>query len=69
MPAEIARPGRWQASIVELSEEALAARIEAIACYESQLSTFFRDHEDLVDSVSGYVRKVVGERLWRRIAP
>ncbi len=69
MPAGIDQTERWRASVIKLSEEALAARIEAIACYKSQLSTFFRDREDLIQSVSGYVRHVGGERLWRQIAP
>lgn len=69
MPADIAQEGRWRASIVELSGEALAARIEAIACYESQLSTFFRNRDELIHSVTGYVQRVGGERLWHQIAP
>jgi LmbE family N-acetylglucosaminyl deacetylase len=69
MPSDLGRQGCWQASTISISDEALAARIEAIARYESQLSTFFRDHEELVDSVTGYVQQVGGERLWRQIAP
>ncbi|MGD8804451.1 MAG: PIG-L family deacetylase [Chloroflexota bacterium] len=69
MPAEIVLEGRWRASTVPISDEALAARIEAIACYKSQLSTFFHDHEALIRSVSGYVHQVGGERLWHRIVP
>jgi LmbE family N-acetylglucosaminyl deacetylase len=69
MPAEIAQPGRWRESIIKLSEIALVARIEAIACYKSQISTFFSDHQDLIHSVAGQVQEVGGERLWRRIVP
>lgn len=69
MPDGINDNQLWQPSVISITDEALAARIEAIACYRSQLSTFFRDRQDLTDSVSRYVQKVGGERVWRRIAP
>jgi LmbE family N-acetylglucosaminyl deacetylase len=68
-PAELVQDGRWRSSVTELSGEALAARIEAIACYRSQLSTFFRDYDDLARSVAEYVQATGGERLWYQIAP
>lgn len=69
LPAEVADEHRWRSSIVRLSTTALSARIEAIACYRSQLSTFFRDDSDLAQSVTQYSREVGGERLWYQIAP
>lgn len=68
LPAEMAHSSQWQSSVIGLSTEALAARIEAIACYQSQLSTFFRDQEDLTRTVTHYVHEVGGERLWQHIA-
>ena len=68
MPGGLSKEDGWRSSIVEITDEALAARIEAIACYRSQLSTFFRDYEDMVRSVSQYVQAVGGERLWHQIA-
>jgi LmbE family N-acetylglucosaminyl deacetylase len=67
MPVGVDDEAAWRALIVALTGEALAARIEAITCYRSQLSTFFRDHDDLTRSVSNYVQEVGGERLWHRI--
>lgn len=67
LPVEVTQEGRWRSSIIALSSEALAARIEAIACYRSQLSTFFRDHDDLTRQVTEYVLEIGGERLWRRL--
>ena len=57
----------WRLQTIELSGEALAMRIEAIACYQSQLSTFFRDRQDLARQVSHYVQGVGGEQVWRQI--
>lgn len=58
---------RWQPTIISLSEAALEAKVKAIAAYESQLSTFFRDRDDMADAVRQYNHSVGGERLWRRI--
>ena len=69
MPADLTREDKWRSQIIELTDEALAMRIEATACYRSQLSTFFRDRDDLVRTVSGFVQNTGGERIWRQIAP
>ncbi len=69
MPVDIAGEDTWRSQIIELSDEALAMRIEATACYRSQLSTFFRDRHDLVHTVSNFVQNAGGERIWRQIAP
>jgi LmbE family N-acetylglucosaminyl deacetylase len=69
MPAGMTREDRWRSQTIELSDEALAMRIEATACYRSQLSTFFRNRDDLVRTVSGFVQNAGGERIWRQIAP
>ena len=68
MTRELSSDNIWRSSVVQLTEAALAARIEAIACYRSQLSTFFSGYEDIVRSVSQYAQEVGGERLWHRIA-
>lgn len=56
----------WQVDTITLSEDALAAKIEAINAFQSQLSTFFKDHHDLVTQVTTFAEKVGGERLWRQ---
>lgn len=54
----------WQSRIIPLSKNDLNAKIEAITCYQSQLSTFFNDQDDLVKQVAGYLVDIGGERLW-----
>jgi len=60
--------GAFQAKLVELDEAALAAKVRAIACYRSQLSTFFADEAEMAARVRAYAEVVVGdqtaERLW-----
>ena len=58
--------GRWRADVVRLEPANVEARIQAIACYRSQISTFFTDLEDLSAQVNRYVQKVGGERYWTR---
>jgi len=58
---------KWQPMTVAVEDDALAARIQAIACYGSQLSTFFDDYDDISRSVCEYLQKVGGERLWHHI--
>ncbi len=63
-----ARSPGARATRVELDEEALAAKISAIACYRSQLSSFFRDESEMAARVRAYA-KMTGngrpaERLW-----
>ncbi|MEM7132944.1 MAG: PIG-L family deacetylase [Chloroflexota bacterium] len=53
--------------IISLHEMDVSARIESIAQYESQLSTFFTGRDDLACQVSSFVQKVDGERTWQRV--
>ena len=62
----LARPWSWRCDTVALSDEALRARVEAIACYASQLGPVYADRDDLEKQVRAYARKVGGERLWVR---
>jgi len=65
--------GRWQAELVLLSEEALEARIAAIACYRSQLSTFWADVVEMAAAVRAFAEQIGGgrpaERYWRFTSP
>ena len=56
----------WQATTISLSEAAIQTKIEAVAAYESQLSTFFRDRADMEDVVRQYIQSSGGERVWHR---
>lgn len=55
----------WRAEVIALDAAALAAKCDAVAAYQSQLSTFFRDRAHLDAQVRGYAQTVGGERLWR----
>jgi hypothetical protein len=59
--------GDWQAQVVPLTATAVANKIEAVAAFQSQLSTFFNGRADLVAQITDYVQKVGGERLWYRL--
>lgn len=52
-----------------MSDIALAAKIKAIACHKSQISTFWRDTEAMAAAVREYAQQVglgaYAERLWR----
>ena len=66
--AEVVEDGAhtWEATTIALTEAALEAKIRAISAYESQLSSFFRNHEDLDTTVRQYDQMVGGERVWQR---
>lgn len=75
--------GEWSAETTWLTETALKAKIDAVAAYRSQLSSFFAGHDDLVAKLREEGRRVLaeteaagesgpkwavgGERLWRRV--
>jgi len=63
--AAIANDGAtWQSKTVPIPESAMIRKLEAIAAYDSQLSTFFLDRADLERQVRHYSQVVGGERNW-----
>jgi LmbE family N-acetylglucosaminyl deacetylase len=60
--------GRWRTNVVRLEAQDIEARVRAIACYRSQISTFFTDLADMSDQVHRHIQKVGGERYWKRIS-
>ncbi|HHY58778.1 MAG TPA: PIG-L family deacetylase [Chloroflexi bacterium] len=60
-------PTGWRPTVVPLTDADLAAKIEAILAFRSQLSTFFTDRADLERQVKGYAALVSGERVWRNM--
>lgn len=54
----------WQSKIVPLSKADTVTRIDAIAAFTSQFSTFFIDQADLEQQITSYVSQVGGERIW-----
>ena len=59
-----------QAKVVKLDEAALAAKVAAVECYRSQISTFYADEAEMAARVRAYAQAVgngqPAERLWRR---
>lgn len=58
----------WKALTVPLSEEALEAKIAAIACYRSQIGSFWADVEEMAAAVRGFAVRIgagrPAERYW-----
>jgi LmbE family N-acetylglucosaminyl deacetylase len=58
--------GQWKANSVPLSEKALQAKIAAIACYRSQISTFWASLTEMAAAVRAFAGRTDGsaERYW-----
>jgi LmbE family N-acetylglucosaminyl deacetylase len=54
----------WQSIITPLTEANWAAKVESIAAFRSQLSTFFVDKDDIRRQIGENGRLIGGERLW-----
>jgi hypothetical protein len=69
-PAPDAREAEWRSEVVELSEAALAAKINAFLCHRSQISTFYRDDDEAAQRLRAYALAVgqgqPAERFWRQ---
>ncbi len=61
----LGNPTLWSSEIVRLEPDNIQARIGAIACYQSQISTFFDDLEDLAQKVTLNISSIGGERYWK----
>lgn len=63
---------RWESELIELSDAALQARIEAFLRHRSQISTFYRDAEEVAQRLRAYASSIgpgrPAERYWRRAA-
>jgi len=59
---------QWRTELVPLSEEALKAKIAAIACYRSQISTFWTSLTEMSEAVRAFAEAVgdgrPAERYW-----
>lgn len=58
----------WQAQLIPLSPAAIAAKIQAIAAFASQFSSFFVDETDLTQKINEFATSIGGERVWRRVS-
>lgn len=59
-------PEAWQSLLFPLSEAAVAARIEAIGAYQSQLGVLFNGAEAMARLVREQIAVTGGERCWYR---
>jgi LmbE family N-acetylglucosaminyl deacetylase len=64
----------WRAELIFLDDEALAAKTVAVACYHSQISTFFTGTDELAKRLRDYAAIAGGgqkwaERYWHRTEP
>ncbi len=61
----------WASESIGLSEDALHAKIEAFLCHRSQISTFYRDDEEVRKRMRAYAKQVgagqPAERYWRKL--
>jgi len=61
--------GRWQEELAPLSEESLEARIAAIACYHSQISSFWAGAAEMAAAVRAFANRTgdgrLAERYWK----
>ncbi len=69
--AAVLEDGNWQDEIAPLAEREIAAKIAAIACYDSQISTFFSGLDEMASRLRAYAASVGGaspgaERYWRQ---
>jgi LmbE family N-acetylglucosaminyl deacetylase len=66
------KEGQWQPELAPLSEKALEAKTAAIACYRSQLGTFWADGTEMAAAVRAFTKRAgdgrIAERYWR-LAP
>ena len=57
------------AELIYLAEGDVCARVDAMACYESQLSSFWTSRQNLEESVRQFTSQVgqqaPAERIWR----
>ncbi len=62
----LASENEWQPQVISLTRQAIEIKVKAIACYRSQISTFFADLDDMAEQVIAHGRRIGGERVWRR---
>jgi LmbE family N-acetylglucosaminyl deacetylase len=63
---ELLEQAGWERVLFPVSEEGLQAWVEAVAAYESQISTFWADEEAMKAELQAYARQMGGVRLWRK---
>lgn len=59
-------PWRWRAQVVRLAPEDIRARCAATAAYVTQAEMLFAGVWQLEPKINRYIRRVGGERLWKK---
>jgi len=66
-------PGLWEPELISLSEQALRAKVAAIACYGSQISTFWGSAEVVNATVRAFAEQAgqgePAEQYWYPVGP
>jgi LmbE family N-acetylglucosaminyl deacetylase len=61
--------GDWQVELLSLSKEALETKIAAIACYHSQITTFWGSTRDMAAALWAFAERTgkrgLAERYWK----
>ncbi len=60
---------RFSTVLHPVDDDALEAKIAAIACYKSQISSFWNSIDEMERSIREYTVQVGGEREWQLIPP
>ncbi len=60
--------GNWESTLIPLSADELATKIEAITAYQSQIDHLFESLEDMRQCIIAYTEQIGGERLWQKIS-
>jgi LmbE family N-acetylglucosaminyl deacetylase len=56
----------WTCTTQPLDERTLAAKLGAVAQYESQISTFWQSIAEMAEALRGHAAQAGGERFWMR---
>jgi hypothetical protein len=67
-PGEHVTPDEWTSQSFEISQEGITAWQEAVAAHASQISTFWRDVDEMKQAISDYSHQEGGVRLWRKLS-
>jgi LmbE family N-acetylglucosaminyl deacetylase len=65
-PGEHVTPDEWTSQSFEISQEGITAWQEAVAAHASQISTFWRDIDEMKQAILDYTHQEGGVRLWRK---
>lgn len=65
--AALGETDKWRSSLIVLTADEVAARIDAIGAYTSQLFAVFGSAEAMPGLVREYIASTGGERYWERV--